>query len=61
MDEAEEVLDMVLPSRDESAEVVHPSENPLYFPLSRVAVNEASPGFRLPEGVGLAPSLGAEL
>lgn len=32
VDEAEEVLDMVFPSSDESAEVVHPGKQSLHFP-----------------------------
>ena len=37
MDEAEKVLDVVFPSGDESAEVVHPREEPLHLPSSFVA------------------------
>lgn len=37
MDEAEEVFDVVLPSSDESAEVVHPGEQPFHFPSPAVA------------------------
>ena len=37
VDEAEEILDMVLPSRDESGEVVHPREESLHFPETAVA------------------------
>jgi hypothetical protein len=36
VDEAEEVLDVVFPSGDESAEVVHPREEPLHFPAPAV-------------------------
>ncbi len=32
MDEPEEILDVVLPSGDEAAEVVHPGEEPFHFP-----------------------------
>jgi len=35
--EAEEVFDFVFPSCDKPSEVVHPSEEPLYFPTSSVA------------------------
>ena len=42
MDEAEEVLDMVFPSGDESAEVVHPGKEPLYFPAPAIAPQPAS-------------------
>jgi hypothetical protein len=38
MYEAEEVLDVVFPSGDEAAEVVHPGEEPLDLPSSPVAV-----------------------
>lgn len=37
VDKAEEVLDVVLPAGDKAAEVVHPSEQPLYLPASFVA------------------------
>ena len=37
VDEPEEVFDVVFPSSDESAEVVHPCEQPLCFPVSPVA------------------------
>ena len=42
MDEAEEVLDVVFPSGDKAAEVVHPGEEPLYLPASAIAVQLAS-------------------
>ena len=42
MDEAEEVLDVVFPSGDEAAEVVHPGEEPFHFPASTVAAQFAS-------------------
>src|ERR1035437_1806219 len=42
VDEAEEVLDVVFPSGDESAEVVHPGEEPLHLPSSLVASQWAS-------------------
>jgi hypothetical protein len=35
--EAEEILDVVLPSGDEAAEGVHPGEEPFYFPAATVA------------------------
>jgi hypothetical protein len=35
--ESEEVLDVVFPSWDESAEVMHPGKEPLYFPSSAIA------------------------
>jgi hypothetical protein len=41
VDEAEEVLDVVFPSSDEPAEVVHPREEPLDFPASAVAAQFA--------------------
>ena len=34
--EAEEVFDIIFPSCDESAEVVHPCEEPFHFPASAV-------------------------
>ena len=37
LDEAEEVLDMELPACDESAEVVHPGEEPFHFPAFSIA------------------------
>ena len=42
VDEAEEVLDVVFPSSDESAEVVHPCEESLHFPASAVAAKLTS-------------------
>ena len=42
MDHAEVVFDVVLPSVHESAEVVHPCEEPLDFPSSSVAAQRAS-------------------
>ena len=50
VDEAEKVLDVVFPSGDESAEVVHPGKEPLHFPSSAVAAQLAailSPALRL--------------
>ncbi len=41
MDEAEEVFDVELPSRDEPAEVVHPGEEPFAFPALLVATKFA--------------------
>ncbi len=40
--EAEKVLDVVFPSRDESAEAVHPGEEPLHSPASAVTTQWAS-------------------
>jgi hypothetical protein len=37
VDEAEEVFDAVFQSSHESAKVVHPREEPLYFPTSLIA------------------------
>lgn len=42
LNKAEEVLDVVLPSGDEAAEVVHPGEEPFYFPAPTVAAQLAS-------------------
>src|SRR5579864_2132347 len=42
VDEAEEILDMVLPSGDEAAEVMHPREKPLHFPAPAVAAQLAA-------------------
>ena len=42
MDEAEEVFDVVFPSGDESAEVVHPGEEPFHFPSPAIASQFAS-------------------
>lgn len=36
MHEAEEIFDVVFPSGDEAAEVVHPGEEPLHFPASAI-------------------------
>jgi len=41
-DEAEEVLDVIFPSGDEAAEVVHPRKEPLDFPASAIAAQLAS-------------------
>ena len=41
MDEAEEVLDVVFPSSDEAAEVVHPSEEPFDLPALLVTAKLA--------------------
>jgi len=35
--EAEEVLNVVLPARDQAAEVMHPCKKPLHFPAPAVA------------------------
>ena len=39
---AEKVLDVVFPTRDESAEAVHPSEEPLHSPATAVTTQFAS-------------------
>ena len=41
-DEAEEVLDVIFPSCDESSEVVHPGKEPFNFPSSSIAAQLAS-------------------
>jgi len=48
--EAEEVLDVVLPSNDQSAELVHPGEQSFHFPASAVTTQRATV-------LGLAPAL----
>ena len=42
VDEAEEVLDVVFPSSDEAAEVVHPGKEPLHFPAFSIAAQFAA-------------------
>lgn len=42
MHETEKVLDVVFPSDDKTAEVVHPGEEPLHFPTSAVTTQLAS-------------------
>jgi hypothetical protein len=37
LNKAKEVFDVVLPSGDEAAEVVHPSEEPFHFPPPTIA------------------------
>ncbi len=37
LNKAKEVLNVVLPSGDEAAEGVHPSEEPFHFPLPTIA------------------------
>ena len=37
LNKAEEVLDVVLPSGDEAAEVVYPDEEPFHFPTATIA------------------------
>ena len=37
LNKAKEVVDVVLPSGDEAAEVVHPSEEPFPFPPPTIA------------------------
>ena len=48
--EAEEVLDVVFPSHDQSAELVHPRKQPFHFPASPVTTQWATV-------LGLAPAL----
>src|SRR5271157_4781581 len=53
VDEAEEVLDVVLPTSDEAAEVVHPGEQAFYFPTSAVAPQLTSVlGLAAPPAIG---------
>ena len=47
MDEAKEVFDVIFPSRDEPAEVVHPGEEPFDLPSLLVA-SKLAPVLRLP-------------
>jgi hypothetical protein len=42
LNEAEEILDTVLPSRDEAAEVMQPGEESFHLPASSVATQGAS-------------------
>jgi hypothetical protein len=42
VDEAEEVLDVVFPSRDEAAEVMHPGKEPLHFPAFSITAQFAA-------------------
>jgi hypothetical protein len=42
VDEAEKVLDVVFPSGDEPAEVMHPGKESLYLPTSSIAPQLAS-------------------
>jgi hypothetical protein len=42
VDEAEEVLDVVFPSGDEAAEVVHPGKEPLHFPAFSITAQLAA-------------------
>ena len=42
LNKAEEVLDVVLPSGNEAAEVVHPGEEPFHFPARTVATQLSS-------------------
>src|ERR1035438_3962565 len=42
VDEAEEVLDVIFPSSDEAAEVVHPGKEPLHFPAFSIAAQLAA-------------------
>ena len=57
MDEAEEVLDVILPSGDESAKVVHPGKEPFHLPTFLVASQRAS---ILRLAASAAPALGEE-
>ena len=41
MDEAEEVFDVVFPSSDQAAVVVHPGEEPLDFPSAAITAQRA--------------------
>ena len=42
VDEAEEVFDVVFPSGDEAAEVVHPGKQPFHFPAVAIAAQLSS-------------------
>ena len=42
MNKSEEVFDMIFPTRDESAEVVHPGEEPFHFPSPAISPELAS-------------------
>ncbi len=42
VDETEEVLDVVFPSGDEAAEVMHPGKEPLHFPAFSIAAQLAA-------------------
>ena len=58
MDEAEEVLDVVFPAHDEAAELVHPGEQPFYFPAAAVAPQRAPIlGFAAPPPFGAISSM----
>ena len=50
MHEAEEVLDMVFPSHDQSAVLAHPGEQPFHFPASAVTAQRSAI-------LGFAPAL----
>ena len=50
MHEAEEVLDVVFPSHDQSAVLAHPGEQPFHFPASAITTQRATV-------LGLAPPL----
>ena len=50
MHEAEEVLDVVFPSHDQTAKLVHPRKQPFHFPASAVPTQRAAV-------LGLAPAL----
>ncbi len=42
VDEAEEVLDVIFPSGDESAKILHPGEQAFHSPASPIAAQRAS-------------------
>ena len=42
MDEAEEILDVIFPSGNEAAEIVHPCKEPLYFPAFSISAQPAA-------------------
>jgi hypothetical protein len=42
LDEAEEVFDVVFPSRHQAAEVLHPGKEALYFPAVAIAAQRAA-------------------
>lgn len=50
MHEAEKVVDVVFPSYDQTAELVHPGKQPFYFPTSAITTQWAAV-------LGLAPAL----
>lgn len=42
LNKAEEVLDVILPSGDEAAEVVHPGKEPFHFPATAIMMGLSS-------------------